>query len=426
MVKKNKNPEPYEVFSPGAPPLGVHNVYVSRGNAEKSLKRYVQRHQVPVVWGEYGVGKTSLVRKYFRPLEDEGRLVYIASVAGLSLPDIFRAILEQLEYTVEVSSSVSSTIGVDGGFDLKVVKATAQGSNTEVRSTQLVVSSPTDVSMINLVRERRLTVVLDEMHKATGNLRAALADWIKATRANPGEFNLVLVGTSTDAGRLVALDYGIDRYVKEMAIDIMTDDEARFIVDEGFDRLDLNIPEVLREKLIRSAAGAPTIIHALCLDTAESAIDDSRNIINEEDVKFAVSEHLRENTGRLFDHYQKAIETTGKLRYRKQVLRAVALTGNDYATMDDIRSTVSVSLGQEVPASSLSGPLRELKKPEYGSILKDVDRDVSGARIRNLTAFTDPMMKSFVRFMNNLDDTGLMPNSPNQIIDGDENQDEEM
>lgn len=416
----SSRPEPHEVFTPGAPPLGEHNVYVSRDAAEASLRKYVQRHQVPVVWGEYGVGKTTLVQRYFQPLEKDGRLVYVASVAGLSLPDIFRVILEHLDYSVEISTSTSETIGADGGFDLKIVKATAKGEHAETRTSELVVSSPTDVGMNTLVRERRLTVVLDEMHKASDPLRAALVDWIKATRANPGEFSLVLVGTSTDAGRLVSLDHGIDRYVKEMSVDLMTDPEARFIVDEGFSRLGLIIHEHLREGLVRSAAGAPTIIQALCLDAAEATIRDSRDEVSEEDVRFAVSEYLKENTGRLYDHYYKAIETTGARRYRKQILKAVAATPADYATMEDIRTGVSAALGEDIPATSLSGPLRDLKKPEFGTILKDVDRAVSGTRIHNLTAFTDPMMKSFVRFMNNLDETGLMPPATVHVVDGED------
>ena len=414
-------PQPHEVFTPGAPPLKEHNVYVSRDAAEKALNKYVQRHQVPVVWGEYGVGKTSLVKHFFQDAEKAGRLVYVASVAGLTLPEVFRAVLEHLNYSVEVSSSTADTIGVDGGFDLKVVKATAKGDNTDTRNRQLVVTSPTDVGMNNLMREQGLTVVLDEMHKAGDDLRAALVDWIKATRADPGKFNLVLVGTSTDAGRLVALDQGIDRYVKEMAVDLMTDDEARYIVDEGFRRLGLKVESELRERLVRSAAGAPTIVQALCLDAAESAVErsDGKDVL-EADVKFAVSTYLKENTGRLYDHYFRAIETTGQRRYRKQILRAVAVTPMDYATMDDIRTGVSESLSEDIPAQSLSGPLRDLRKAEFGSILKDVDRDVSGQRIRNLTAFTDPMMKSFVRFMNNLDQTGLMPPAPVVVDDAGE------
>jgi hypothetical protein len=342
-------------------------------------------------------------------------------VAGLSLPTIFKAILEHLNYGVVVESTTSDTVGADGGFDLKVVKASAKGESTTSATHQLVVTSPTDLGMIRIIREAVLTVVLDEMHKATPELREAIVDWIKATRTGVGSFTLVLVGTSTDAGRLVSLDHGIDRYVKEMSVDLMTDAEARYIVVEGFRRLRLAVPDDLAERLIRSAAGAPTIVQALCLDAAEAVLARDDSAVTEADVRAAVESYLEEHGGRLLDHYYKAIETTGPRRYRKQVLQGVAVAPNDYATMEDIRGAVSRFIGEDVPATSLSGPLRQLKTEEFGNILKDVEREVSGNRVHNLTAFTDPMMKSFVRFMNNLDSTGLMPEAPLVIVDGEEN-----
>jgi hypothetical protein len=94
----------------------------------------------------------------------------------------------------------------------------------------------------------------------------------------------------------------------------------------------------------------------------------------------------------------------------------MAMRRNEYATMDEIRELVSSSLNVGVATSSLSGPLRKLKSEKYGAILRDVERTSSGERIRNLTAFSDPMMKSFVRFMNNLDTTSLMPELPGSSV----------
>lgn len=416
----SKRPKPYEVFTPGSPPLDEHNVYVKRQKAEESLRRFIQRRQIPIVWGEYGVGKTSLVQRYFEKQEKDGSLVYIASVSGLDLSDIFRTILEHLRYEVEVESTTTGRTGVDGGIDLKIVKANAQSDVADSLTRKLVVTSPTDTGMNKLIKESKLTVVLDEVHRASDVLRQELVDWIKATRAGVGGFTLVLVGTSTDAGRLVSLDFGIDRFVKEMRVELLSDDEARWIVDEGFRRLGLSISEELRNRLVSSAAGAPTIVHELCLDAAESAIEANRKTVIQDDLQSAVKTYLDEHGGRLADHYYRAVETTGPKRYRKQVLQAVAKSSTDYATMEDIRIAVSENLNTDVPASSLSGPLRDLKTAEYGSILKDVDREISGNRIHNLTTFTDPMMKSFVRFMNNLDETKLLPSPPPRLYDGEE------
>lgn len=411
-VPWSRRPQPHEVFTPGSPPLEQHNVYVKRTDAEANLQRFLERRQVPIVYGEYGVGKTTVVQKFLQDQGVDGRLVYIASVAGLSLPDVFRVILEHLNYAAVVEYTSSATKGADAGFDLKVVKATARGENVETSVSQLVVSSPTDTGLIALVREAGLVVVLDEMHKASEQFRADLVDWIKATRTGGSGFDLVIIGTSTDAERLVAPDPGIDRYVKEMAVALLAPDEAHFIIHEGFSRLGLSIDHTLAQRIVASAAGAPTIVQSLCLDAAEAAKRDDRDEVTEADCVEAVNSYLRDHGRRLVGHYLRSIETTGPKRYRKRILHAVASLEGDYATMEDIRKTVSASLGEDVPSTSLSGPLGALKSAEFGPILQDVDRVVSGNRIHNLTTFTDPMMKSFVRFMGNLDQTRLMPAAP--------------
>jgi hypothetical protein len=115
--------------------------------------------------------------------------------------------------------------------------------------------------------------------------------------------------------------------------------------------------------------------------------------------------------------YFRAIGTTGSRRYRKRILEAVAQVDNDYATMEDIRTYISEAVGKAVPSESLSGPLRNLKTEDCGAVLKDVSRDVSGARIHHLSASSDPMMKSFVRLMNNIDETGMVHARPRVVDD---------
>jgi hypothetical protein len=412
-VFRSRRPEPHEVFTPGSVPLEEHNVYAKRTTAESNLRRFLNRRQVPVVFGEYGVGKTTLVQRYFQDAGLDDRLVYVPSVAGLSLADIFRVLLEHMEYTVEIEQTATSTTGGEGGFDAKIVKASAKVESTYGSTNLLVVTSPTDTRVIALVQTAGLIVVLDEMHKASTAFRKDLVDWIKATRAGRDtDFRLVLIGTSMDAERLVEPDPGIDRYVKEMSVDLLSHGEARYIVDEGFRRLGLTIEDDLAERLVGSAAGAPTIVQSLCLDAAESALSDGRSAINQDDCRTAVRNYLSDHGRRLAGHYLRAIETTGPKRYRKQILHATAALNGDYATMDDIRTAVTSAIGEDVPSSSLSGPLRALKEDEYGHILQDVERVISGNRIHNLTTFTDPMMKSFVRFMGKLDQTELMPAPP--------------
>lgn len=408
-------PAPHEVFTPGEVPLKEHNVYVPRTAVETRLRQFLQRNQVAVVFGEYGVGKTTVVQRFLRDEVDATQVVYIASVSGKTLLDVFATVLERIEYSVPVEHTLARTKSGGGSFDLVVLKGGGEVEETEQVTRRHVVSTPTDTRFNDLLREHGIVVVLDEMHRASDEFRNAVADWIKATRTGNGSFGLYLIGTSMDAQKLVAPDPGIDRYVKEAQVSLLTIAEAEYIVREGFKTLQLQIGDDLVDRIVSTAAGAPTIVQGLCLDAAENALAARRSNIDDEDLVFAVDRYLEENGKRLLASYFKAIETTGPKRYRKRVLYAVASATGDYVTMEDIRSHVSDSLGEDVPSTALSGPLRTLKEKDYGSVLQDVERVVSGSRVHNLTAFVDPMMKSFVRFMMNLDRSDLMPSEERLI-----------
>jgi hypothetical protein len=389
--------------------LGVNNVYSRREEPEKALSRCVERKLVPVVFGDFGVGKTSLVNKFFDDQQQNQSLVYFPSAEGLTMANVFRRVLEVLHYTTEVDQTSSRTIGGEGGFD-KIIKAVVTREVTEESHRNVLITSPTDIAMLDIIDEAGLTLVIDEMHRATKDLRDSIASFIKALKGADKSFpTLVLIGTSTDAENLVMNDPGINRYIVEVSVPLMSNGEALYIVNEGFVKLELQIGFELAERIVSAAAGAPTIVHALCLDAAEAVITGGRTEVIEADCQHAVGSYLRDHGKRLANVYLKAIETMGPKRYRKQILHAVADTETDFATMEDIRKHISDSLEETVPSSALSGPLRDLKNPEYGAILQDVDRLVSGNRIHNLTSFSDPMMKSFVRFMGTIEDVGLMP-----------------
>jgi MoxR-like ATPase len=402
---------PADVFTPAGLPLKDPNVYAAREEQEERLRRYVRRGQVPVVYGEYGVGKTTLVRRYFFEREPEGVILgYFPVDEKMTVSDFFARILEVLEYRVERQEVAGSETRAGGGF--KVLVAHAEGDHSVHAQTvsELVITTPTDLRMLEIMNENQVVLVLDEMHKASQELRSDLANLIKAIKTQGFSFpRITLIGTTLDAERLVQPDPGIDRFVKELQVPPLSDDEARYIVEEGFRRLGMHVSDILIERVVRTAAGAPTIVQAVCLDMAESAIEDGRTKIELTDYERAIHRYLDEHGKRLASAYLKAIETFGPRRYRKQILHAMADSPSDYVTLEELRERTSENLGEEVPSTALSGPLRALKTGEYGKVLQDVDRYYGGDRVYNLTAFTDPMMKSFIRFMREVEEQGLLP-----------------
>lgn len=133
--------------------------------------------------------------------------------------------------------------------------------------------------------------------------------------------------------------------------------------------------------------------------------------MTEGDVREGIRRYLEEHGKRLYMAYMQAIPTMGQMRYRKHVLHAVAASDGEYATMEELVAYTSRALKTSVPATALSGPLRDLKE-SHGKPLKDVARIDGAGNVRNLTAFRNPMMKFFVRFMGNAEESGLLGGLP--------------
>src|SRR5690606_35765966 len=128
---------------------------------------------------------------------------------------------------------------------------------------------------------------------------------------------VVLIGTTMDAEQLVRKDPGIDRFVKELPIPPLSDEEARFIVEDGFGRLEISIPAALVETVVRTAAGAPTIVQEVCVNMAEAVVGAGRAEVETGDYQDAVRTYLQDHGRRLASVYVKSIEQVGPRRYRK-------------------------------------------------------------------------------------------------------------
>src|SRR5687767_14726169 len=95
--------EPKDVFTPGRPPLDDSNVYAPRGVHEKDFAQALSRSLIPVVFGDFGVGKTSMARHILLADDRQDKLVNIESAAGKTFSDILAAILEHVGYEVTKS-----------------------------------------------------------------------------------------------------------------------------------------------------------------------------------------------------------------------------------------------------------------------------------------------------------------------------------
>src|SRR5690606_32327328 len=107
-------------------------------------------------------------------------------------------------------------------------------SDSLQKEGELVVSSPTDSRIVELCEAAGVALLIDELHRASDTFNDELAKFIKTYgNANCQKFCIALLGTSSDASKLVRSDKGIDRLLQEVHLLSMIPDEADYIVEEG-------------------------------------------------------------------------------------------------------------------------------------------------------------------------------------------------
>lgn len=400
------------MFRPGKLPIKPGNIYSARGDAERNFKKTLRRGLIPLVYGEYGVGKTTMARYALREVEAQGLLVNIENVANKSLADVFAACLEKIGYTVDVERTSTDSEGValeqsgEANAGISWLKAKILAKRTKetkqevaVRS-EFVVTSPTDSRFIAVCEEHGIYLLIDEMHRASDEFVEDFSSFIKAYgNASCERFKIAVLGTTSDAARLVLRDPGVDRLIEEVHLESMSTPERQFLVTQGMQDLAIQIDSHVVEKLCAICVGSPNILQWLCLESAEAAFDRDPRRLDLDDVMAAVNEYAEKKQSRLYRAYMAAIENKGEIRFRKQILRAMSESENEYVTMDEIRDRVNTYVTKQVESTDLSGPLRRLKEKEYGPVLQDVQRSDSGSMIQNYTTFVDPALKAYIRML---------------------------
>jgi GTPase SAR1 family protein len=404
---------PTDVFVPGKFPIEEANAYADRGTPQIDTLNALKRGYVPLVFGGYGVGKSSMVIKIAQEFREVNTSVYVETVYKKSLDSIFKQVLEKIGYEVTTQRTKSATgettaeIGseAEGGF-FQVLKAKLSSSLTKTRGqeetevTELVVTSPTESKIIDICEKQRILLIIDELHGASPSLTNDLSAFLKAyANRNCNSFRIVLLGTENEASRLVISDPGTDRLLEEVSLPPLSTNEAGEVISTGFKRLNIEVPDEVRENLIKFSVGSPFVLQYLCLEVAEASDVDGRRAIKTEDIETALTTYARRRAQRSIREYRAAIETTGEKRYRKQILVAMANSSDEYVTMEYLVASVSKALDEEIPSTALSGPLRRLKTQKCGAILRDVENPAGGGRLANYSGFSDPAMKSIIRMV---------------------------
>ena len=351
-----------------SPAIAINRRDLFRGRSAP-IRRVIdavnQAGQHVVIYGERGVGKTSL-----------------ANV----LVDFLRSFSSERIASFRVNCNRDSTFG-----DLWKVFFRGLGQDVVGQFDRF---TPNDV-LEALPRDRKLILIVDEFDRVENpDIHVMFADTIKTLSDFAVDTTLVIVGVADDIDDLISEHQSIERNLVQVNLGRMSMDELREILKGGIEAVGMSISPEATTHACTISMGLPHYTHSLGLSAGRAAIDRQQISIEIRDVDGAVDMYLRDSQQTVSRQFATATYTPRRENTYFQVLLACALAPTDHLGFFravDIREPYSNIMGRRCEIPAFSRQLHDLCADSRGHVLHR-----TGETHRFQFRFTDPMIQPYL------------------------------
>jgi Cdc6-like AAA superfamily ATPase len=338
--------------------------------------------QHAVIYGERGVGKTSLAavcEEFFAT----GLSVKINCQTSDSYTSVWRKAFGELRIVTEAQA-----LGFSSETKRTVVTAAEYFSGVEELTPDHV-----RVGLDMLGKNQPVTVFFDEFDRINDSTAHRLfADTIKTLSDQVVPATVVVVGVADDVDGLVSEHQSIERALVQIHMPRMSRKELGDIVKRGLDSVGMSADEHAVERITALSQGLPHYTHLLAQQAASAAVWDDEQQVNIEHVDTAISAALKKAQESLADDYYRATHSNRDTLYKQVVLAAACARADErgYFAAAALRQPLSLILNRAVGIPQFATHLNALAG-DRGPILK---KEGSFKKFRY--RFIKPIMQPYV------------------------------
>jgi Cdc6-like AAA superfamily ATPase len=373
-----------EVFRPAAP-IDRRSLFSGRFEQIGELFAIVgQPGQHAVIYGERGVGKTSLAAVTTEMLRSANMLV-ARTTCDISdgFDTIWRKALDEIELR---------TVSEGVGF----APASSEITRTASGLLPVDVVTPNGVRRVleRVARQRELVVFIDEFDRLSDQqARALFADTIKTLSDRVVRVTIVLIGVADSVRELIHEHGSVERALVQVHMPRMTRDELAEIATRGVEAARMAIrPDAVR-KIVTLSQGLPHYTQLLSQLAAQSALAARRLMVSARDVDVAVGRALERAQHSVVEAYDSATSDTRRSIYSEVLLACALAPENDYGLFApaDVREPLSRILGKELKTTEFARHLERLADDARGNVLHK-----QGAGRTSRFRFVNPLLQPYV------------------------------
>ena len=371
-------------FSPSSP-INDAALFAGRFDERQDIvQAIVQSGQHVIIFGERGVGKTSLANI----LKDQftgGSVVAVRvnCAASDDYTSVWRNVLAEIRVSLE-----RGRVGFAG--EPRIQKTDLAALHPGDRITPADVRKYLDAAGQGCI----LIVIIDEFDRLAASHAALFADTIKTLSDQFVPATLILVGVGSTVDQLIRDHASLERALVQVQMPRMSDHELREIIESGLARVRMTIEPPALRHIVRLSQGLPHYTHLLGLYSARAALERESEQVCGSDLRAAIKRSVEKAQASIKKLHYEATASPRRDSIYAMVLLASALARPDemsYFAAADVRDSLQKITNKPYKIQAFSQHLNDFCDSSRGPLLEK-----TGLPRKFRFRFVNPLMQPYV------------------------------
>ena len=275
-----------------------------------------QKGQHAIIYGERGVGKTSLanVLRLFFPDSDAIITPRYNCSSVDTLDSIWRTMLADIDMTSR-----------GAGFLQNDLKA----GDFSTGLPEVLTPDALRRAIGALSRTLQPIFIIDEFDRLADEVKRSIADLIKSLSDHAVVASVILVGVADSVDQLIHEHHSVERALIQVHMPRMSNAEVTEIVNRGLARLNLQADPEAIERIVLFSQGLPHYAHLISLSAVRQAVDSGLSMIARDTVDLSIDKALNGVQMSIRSAWTKAVSSPRRDNLFSEALLACALARTD-------------------------------------------------------------------------------------------------
>ena len=377
------------VFTPARPIIEERFFAGRTSQRDRLFDAVVQRGKHAILFGERGVGKTSLA-KIMSPVLEKAHKNILALFITCSDSDDFSSIWMTVFYEIQQQAKIRH-LNFNGGeeyLDFITNDPETKGG---------IVPDDVRIGLSIVAKELLVIVIIDEFDRVEDSQTKNLfANTIKVLSDHDVDATLILTGVAKNVSELIEHHQSIQRCLTYIQMPRMRNEELREFVEKALGELEMSIDEDALGTIVWFSRGFPHFTHALGQAASINAIRRDSTRISREDVMSSIVQAIGELDPIIRSTYRTATLSSQSKNIFDEVLLACALADFDeqgFFSPAEVKRHLTQILKREVTYATFSGHLHDFCEEKRGRIL---EKEQIGTKKRYKFRFEDPLTQPYI------------------------------